>query len=106
MMLNMDPPQHDRFKLLVSRGFTPKNAQLLADRIAELSSDIVDEVADRGECDFVTDVAGRLPSALIAELMGILVPTASACTSSPRSCTPPTTPWHRPRRRAPRSWRC
>jgi cholest-4-en-3-one 26-monooxygenase len=22
MMLNMDPPQHDRFKLLVSRGFT------------------------------------------------------------------------------------
>ncbi|MCB1001828.1 MAG: cytochrome P450 [Acidimicrobiales bacterium] len=71
MMLNMDPPQHDRFKLLVSRGFTPKNAQLLADRIAELSSDIVDEVADRGECDFVTDVAGRLPSALIAELMGI-----------------------------------
>ena len=30
MMLNMDPPQHDRFKLLVSRGFTPKNAELLA----------------------------------------------------------------------------
>ena len=31
MMLNMDPPQHDRFKLLVSRGFTPKNAELLRD---------------------------------------------------------------------------
>ncbi len=27
MMLSMDPPQHDRFKLLVSRGFTPRNAQ-------------------------------------------------------------------------------
>jgi cytochrome P450 len=71
MMLNMDPPQHDRFKLLVSRGFTPKNAQLLAGRIAELSTEIVDEVAGRGECDFVADIAGRLPSALIAELMGI-----------------------------------
>ena len=34
MMLSMDPPQHDRFKLLVSRGFTPRNAQLLTDRIA------------------------------------------------------------------------
>lgn len=71
MMLNMDPPQHDRFKLLVSRGFTPRNAQSLAERIDELSREIVDDVIDRGECDLVADVAGRLPSALIAELMGI-----------------------------------
>jgi cytochrome P450 len=71
MMLNMDPPQHDRFKLLVSRGFTPRNAQRLTSRIDELSRDIVDGVIDRGECDLVADVAGRLPSALIAELMGI-----------------------------------
>ncbi|MGD9998554.1 MAG: cytochrome P450 [Ilumatobacteraceae bacterium] len=71
MMLNMDPPQHDRFKLLVSRGFTPRNAQLLADRIATMAREIVDGVAGRGECDFVHDIAGRLPSALIAELMGI-----------------------------------
>jgi cytochrome P450 len=71
MMLNMDPPQHDRFKLLVSRGFTPRNAQLLAGRMRELAAEIVDDVAGRGECDFVHDVAGRLPSALIAELMGI-----------------------------------
>lgn len=71
MMLFMDPPQHDRFKLLVSRGFTPKNAQLLAERIDELSREIVDDVVERGECDLVADVAGRLPSGLIAELMGI-----------------------------------
>jgi cytochrome P450 len=71
MMLFMDPPQHDRFKLLVSRGFTPKRAQLLADRIDELAREIVDDVIERGECDLVSDVAGRLPSGLIAELMGI-----------------------------------
>ena len=71
MMLNMDPPQHDRFKLLVSRGFTPRNAQLLARRIDELSREIVDDVIERGTCDLVHDVAGRLPSGLIAELMGI-----------------------------------
>ena len=57
--------------MLVSRGFTPKNSQLLTDRIAELAEEIVDDVVDRGECDFVRDIAGRLPSALIAELMGI-----------------------------------
>ena len=71
MMLNMDPPQHDRFKLLVSRGFTPKNAELLRERIQELAREIVDDVVERGECDLVADVAGRLPSGLIAELMGI-----------------------------------
>ena len=71
MMLSMDPPQHDRFKHLVSRGFTPRNAQGLGRRIAELAAEIVDDVAERGKCDFVHDIAGRLPSGLIAELMGI-----------------------------------
>lgn len=71
MMLFMDPPQHDRFKLLVSRGFTPKNAQTLTHRIDELARSIVDDVIERGSCDLVHDVAGRLPSGLIAELMGI-----------------------------------
>jgi cytochrome P450 len=71
MMLVMDPPQHDRFKLLVSRGFTPKAAQSLRARIEELATEIVDDVYRRGECDFVHDISGRLPSGLIAELMGI-----------------------------------
>jgi cytochrome P450 len=71
MMLVMDPPQHDRFKLLVSRGFTPKAAQSLRTRIEELATEIVDDVYGRGECDFVHDISGRLPSGLIAELMGI-----------------------------------
>jgi len=71
MMLNMDPPQHDRFKLLVSRGFTPRNAPLLAPRIEELAREIIDDVIEAGSCDLVKDIAGRLPSGLIAELMGI-----------------------------------
>ncbi len=71
MMLNMDPPQHDRFKLLVSRGFTPKAAAGLVPRIHDLAREIVDDVIGRGEGDFVADLAGRLPSGLIAEFMGI-----------------------------------
>jgi len=71
MMLVMDPPQHDRFKLLVSRGFTPRNAEALRERIGALAREVVDDVVERGECDLVHDVAGRLPSGLIAELMGI-----------------------------------
>jgi cytochrome P450 len=71
MMLVMDPPQHDRFKLLVSRGFTPRNAESLRHRIQQLAREVVDDVVERGDCDLVHDVAGRLPSGLIAELMGI-----------------------------------
>jgi cytochrome P450 len=71
MMLNMDPPQHDRFKLLVSRGFTPKNAPLLRPRIEELAREIIDAALAKNSCDFVSEIAGRLPSGLIAELMGM-----------------------------------
>ena len=71
MMLNMDPPQHERYRRLVSRGFTPRQAQMMQERIEALAEEIVDNVAVKGECDLVSDVAGRLPSGLIAELMGI-----------------------------------
>ncbi|HEX4862989.1 MAG TPA: cytochrome P450 [Acidimicrobiales bacterium] len=71
MMLNMDPPQHERYRRLVSRGFTPRQAQMLKDRIDGLAREIVGDVAGKGECDLVSDIAGRLPSGLIAEMMGI-----------------------------------
>lgn len=71
MMLLMDPPDHVRYRRLVAAGFTPKAARALAGDVAEVAARIVDEVIDRGECDFVTDVAGKLPSYFIARLLGI-----------------------------------
>ncbi|MGH7897140.1 MAG: cytochrome P450, partial [Candidatus Binatia bacterium] len=71
MMLYMDPPRHVRYRKLVRSAFTPASAERLKARIAELAADIVDEVIERGECDFVADVAGELPSYVIASLMGI-----------------------------------
>ena len=71
MLLNMDPPAHTKLRNLVNRGFTPRQVARLEPRIRELSAGIVAAVAPAGRCDFVTQVAGELPSALIAELMGI-----------------------------------
>ncbi len=71
MLLGMDPPQHTRLRGLVNRGFTPRRVAALEPRIRGLCKQIVDAVLPRGECDFVTDVAGELPSYLIAELVGI-----------------------------------
>jgi cytochrome P450 len=71
MMLFMDPPEHTRHRLLVQRGFTPKGAASWRERVDQLAVEIVDAVADRGECDLVTDVAGEMPSLVIADVMGI-----------------------------------
>ena len=71
MLLGMDPPQHTRLRGLVNKGFTPRRVSCLEPRIRELCKQILDAVLPLGECDFVRDVAGELPSYLIAELVGI-----------------------------------
>ena len=71
MLLGMDPPEHTRLRGLVNKGFTPRRVARLEKRIRELSAAIVAAVAERGACDFVSEISGELPSLLIAELMGI-----------------------------------
>ena len=72
LMLNMDPPDHTRYRKLVNRGFTPRMIRQLEDHIRDMTVRIVDEVvADGGECDFVVDIAAELPLEVIAELIGV-----------------------------------
>lgn len=71
MMLTMDPPRHTKLRALVSKGFTPRRVARLNAHVTDMARDIVDDVIERGECDFVNDVAGALPSYVIAELLGI-----------------------------------
>ena len=71
MMLSMDPPRHTKLRLLVNKGFTPRMIGRLHERIREIARDIVDKIVERGECDFVVDVAAELPLQVIAELMGV-----------------------------------
>lgn len=71
MMLNMDPPRHTKYRRLVSKGFTPKIIRALESHIRKLTGEIIDGVAERGECDFVTDVAAELPLQVIVELIGV-----------------------------------
>jgi cytochrome P450 len=71
MMLMMDPPEHTAFRKLIRSEFTQPAAHLREGRIRELARRIVDAVIGRGECDFVAEVAGEMPSFVIAELMGL-----------------------------------
>jgi cytochrome P450 len=71
MMLMMDPPDHTAFRKLIRSEFTLPSAKLRQDRIEALARQIVDAVIEKGECDFVDDIAGEMPSFVIAELMGL-----------------------------------
>jgi len=71
MMLFMDPPDHTRYRRLVSRSFTPRAVQAWRERIDALAVRLVDRVAPAGHCDLVEDLAGEMPSVVIAELMGV-----------------------------------
>lgn len=71
MMLMTDPPRHTGLRKVVAREFVPKMAQAMRPRIETLATRIVDGILDRGECDLVTDVAGLMPSYVIADLLGI-----------------------------------
>ncbi|HYV58375.1 MAG TPA: hypothetical protein VE911_12550, partial [Candidatus Nitrosopolaris sp.] len=56
MMLNMDAPRHTKYRRLVSLGFTPRMVTRLTPHVRAMASRIIDNVAARGECDFVTEI--------------------------------------------------
>jgi cytochrome P450 len=71
MMLMADPPVHTRMRRLISARFTPRASAALRPRVRELATRIVDEVIEAGSCDLVTDLAGEMPSFVIADVLGI-----------------------------------
>jgi cytochrome P450 len=71
MILMMDPPRHSMYRKLVSPDFVPRAVRPLTERMRELAGQVIDAVIERGECDLVHDIAGAMPSYVIAELLGI-----------------------------------
>jgi cytochrome P450 len=70
-IIAMDDPRHARLRRLVSAGFTPRILARLEQSVQDQATMIVDKICERGECDFVTDVAARLPLRIVCDLMGI-----------------------------------
>jgi cholest-4-en-3-one 26-monooxygenase len=70
-MLNMDPPQHIRFRNLVKHAFVPKTLPTYEPGIRKMVRQIIDQVAPIGRCDFVNDIAAQLPLRVIAEMIGV-----------------------------------
>lgn len=71
MLVNMDPPEHVKYRRIVRAAFTPKAVQGYEARFREVAKETIDRIADKGECEFVTDVAAELPLIAIMSLCGI-----------------------------------
>ena len=71
-MINMDDPRHARLRRIVSRAFTPRMIGRFEADVDAAAARIVDDLIARGPgCDFVTEVAARLPLKIICDMMGI-----------------------------------
>ena len=70
-ILNMDPPKHNRYRRLVSRGFTPRMITALVEEIERRAAVVVDQVCDKGEVEFVEEIAAQVPVQMICEMIGL-----------------------------------
>jgi cytochrome P450 len=67
----MDPPRHTKVRRLLSAAFTPKQMARIADRIEANARRIVDDIAGKGEVDFVAEVSALVPMHNICDMVGI-----------------------------------
>ncbi len=71
-MIDMDDPSHLVRRKLVNAGFTRKRVTEKIPSLGRLCDALIDAVCERGECDFVRDIAAPLPMAVIGDMLGVL----------------------------------
>ena len=71
IMIFMDPPEHTRYRRLVSKAFTPRRMKTLEDDIRALCARILDGLVGRSSFDYVQDFGAQVPANVIASLLGV-----------------------------------
>jgi cholest-4-en-3-one 26-monooxygenase len=71
MFIGMDPPKHDRLKMLFQAAFTPARIAAHEPAIRKIVTDVFDRLDGRDTCDLVDEVAQPAVSRVIGSFMGI-----------------------------------
>jgi cholest-4-en-3-one 26-monooxygenase len=71
MMINMDPPQHAKYRKLARMGFTPRMVNKIEPLVRRAAADILDRVQATHEFDFVREVSAELPLIVLSDIMGV-----------------------------------
>jgi cytochrome P450 len=70
-LIASDPPNHERLRNIVNRGFTPRRIAALEPRVREIARDALDKMLAKDEFDLVSEYTIPLPVRVIAELLGV-----------------------------------
>jgi cytochrome P450 len=71
--INIDPPDHGKFRAPLQKAFSPKSAMALKDDIRTLANSLIDAFAGRGHCDFMAEFAELLPVQVFLKMFGLPV---------------------------------
>jgi cytochrome P450 len=71
LIIMMDPPEHDRFRALVSRVFTPRAMMACEPMIREVISASLDPLVERTSFDAVADFSALFPVEIISRMLGV-----------------------------------
>jgi cytochrome P450 len=69
--INLDPPEHTKFRAPLQKTFSPKSALALKDDIRKLAIELIEAVAPQGHCDFMPAVAEQLPVKVFIKMFGL-----------------------------------
>jgi len=70
-LLNMDPPDHAKYRQVASKRFTPRAVLGWEPKVREITRSVIDAAAQREEIDFVKDVSAPITIAVIALMLGV-----------------------------------
>lgn len=87
-MLNMDAPDHTRFRAYVKAAFSARRVTTLAETVRLTVRAVLDDVCENGSCDFALDVADALPTAVTCDLLGVPAADRQSIASLSRSAVP------------------
>ena len=69
--LQIDPPEHKKFRKLLDPLFAPRKMALLDDEVSALVNHLIDGFIDRGEVDFAKEFSIPFPSQVFLTLLGL-----------------------------------
>ncbi|BBY44608.1 cytochrome P450 [Mycolicibacterium celeriflavum] len=70
-MLSVEPPEHTRYRKLVSSVFTTRAVAALRDRVQTTADSLLDDLAGAGTVDVVDRYCSQLPVAVIGDILGV-----------------------------------
>ncbi len=69
-MMELDPPEHTRYRRLVNKGFTRRTVDTFEDVIRQLAAEVAEAALPKGEFDFVAEISEQLPMRMLGRLLG------------------------------------